>query len=120
MRLLFSTFCPCVAKNTEEDEDTVALPVTKHISLSQSHDNSNPDDQKPENTLKVPFQRDNIKQDSLMHKLTPNFPLMVIVETERRDFRFNTPSFPNKGKIEVPNSAPSEPKNQLSQMGTLD
>ena len=120
MRLLFSKFCPCVSKNTEEDEEAVALPVSKHIALSQSHDNSNAEDHKPENTLKVPFQRDNIKQDSLMLKLTPHLPCIVIVETERREFRFNTPSFPDERKIQVSYSAPSESKNQFSQIGTLD
>lgn len=120
MRFLFSKFCPCVSKNTEEDEEEVPLPVSKHISLAQSHDNSNAEDHKPENTLRVPFQRDNIKQDSLMHKLSPNIPCIVVVGTDRREYRFNTPSFPSEGKVEVSYSAPSESKNQYSQMGTLD
>lgn len=93
MRVLISKLCLCFGENQKDDADTIEIPVIKKYTFSQGNDNSKVEEHKSDLTLGVPFERTNIKQDSLMLTLCPGMPCILNPDSDRRDSRFNTPSF---------------------------
>lgn len=113
MKFLISKLCPCFGKELKDDADTSEIPTNKKYTFSQGVDNSSIEEPKSDLTLGVPFERANIKQESLMLSLRPERPCVLYTEKDRRDTRFNTPAF-NPIELsthKVAYSAPCETQN---------